>query len=163
MFGHLSFYYGCLCGARLKHSPPIEFGKDMLPKKRQKTKKLLSTFKWPEPFHSQNYKPQLHKLVTSLSEQQSVVFPFSLIISRNPEWQSSLVWCSSSSNVVLLTCSSHKKAPEASSGPRRNVFDTLPHFISSFTAVCASQCVLVSYCSHRMLAIAMIHFKALIQ
>lgn len=52
--------------------------------------------------------------------------------------------------------------PDTSSGPVRNVFDTMPHFTSSFTAVCVCLCVCVgSYCSYLQVIVSSNSFKSL--
>lgn len=50
--------------------------------------------------------------------------------------------------------------PDTSSGPIRNVFDTTPHFTSSFTAVCLCVCV-GSYCSYLQVIVSSNSFKSL--
>lgn len=174
------FYYGCLRGARLKHfenaslniPPRSSSGRPRFP-----NSSLVPTFKWPEPFHSENSQQQ-----TAVLQNEIHDFPLranSLGLSAQPHATSALpegVGCTSSSQKsesgsrsdVHPGGMSFHWLQRIQNGARRFIWTyeeclwylaSLHNFIHS--RACVSVCVW-NDCSQRMLAVVMIHFKALI-
>lgn len=174
------FYYGCLRGARLKHFENASLNippRSSSGRTRFKTSSLVPTFKWPEPFHSENSRQQTAVLRNEIRD-----FPLwanSLGLSVQPH--ATLVLPEG----VVRTSSSRK----SQSGSRSDIHpggmsfywlqriqNGARHFIWTYeeclwylaslhnfihSRVCVNVCVW-SYCSQWMLAVVMIHFKALI-